>query len=528
MLRWMKPLPRAFIAASLATAALAVTVIASIRPLSAAAPDVPRTRPDIVVIVTDDQRWDTLGGMPIVQRELMDRGVTFTNAFASNPLCCPSRASILTGNYSHSTGVYRQRPPFGAFPWFRDDSTLATWLDAAGYHTGLFGKYIDAYQHDAMIGYVPPGWDRWVAFVHSSYYDYALSVDGVVESHEDDPATDYSTTVLGDAAASFVRSAPADQPLFVEFAPAAPHDPAMAEPAYERALRDLEPWRPASYDEADVSDKPAYVQRFPRLTSELMSNVDGLRRRQFLTLRSVDAQVGNLLDALEETGRLQDTLIVFTSDNGLLWGEHRWIRKEVPYEEALRVPLVMRYDGWDVAPRADEHLALNIDIAPTVAETAGVEHPPTDGASLVPLIADPGSLWRTDFLIEHMEGRNPVPTYCGVRTETHKYVRYATGEHELYDLTLDPAEMDNVVSDPQQDEVLAGLDQRLDELCEPAPPGMDGGGADEAAMLLLGLSGASGVVAFRATRRRRRPRSERGAEADSAEPAVPRSEARIE
>ena len=528
MLRWVKPLPRALIGASLAVMALAAAVAVSTRSVSADLSDAPRARPNIVLIVTDDQRWDTMRGMPIVQRELMDRGVTFTNAFVSNPLCCPSRASILTGNYSHSTGVYRQRPPFGAFPWFQDDSTLATWLNGAGYHTGLFGKYIDAYQHDALTGYVPPGWDRWVAFVHSSYYDYALSVDGVVESHGDDPATDYSTTVLGDAAASFVRSAPADQPLFVQFAPAAPHDPAMAEPTYERALRDLEPWRPTSYDEADVSDKPEYVQRFPRLTSEQIANVDGLRRRQFLTLRSVDAQVGNLLDALEETGRLQDTLIVFTSDNGLLWGEHRWIRKEVPYEEALRVPLVMRYDGWDVAPRVDDRLALNIDIAPTVAETAGVEHPPTDGASLVTVIDDPGSPWRSDFLIEHMEGRNPVPTYCGVRTETHKYVRYVTGEHELYDLTLDPGEMDNVVSAPEQAQVVAELDERLDELCEPAPPGMDGGGADEAAMLLVGVSGATGVVAFRAARRRRRPKSERAAEPDPVERAAPRSEARIE
>jgi N-acetylglucosamine-6-sulfatase len=504
MLPLVERLPRPLIAVSLAFAALVVSAssFASSGSVSAATSPGEQSHPNVVLIVTDDQRWDTLGAMPIVQRELVERGVTFANAFVSNPLCCPSRASILTGNYSHSTGVYRQLPPFGAFQSFGDSSTLATWLHGAGYHTGLFGKYIDAYQHDALSGYVPPGWDRWVAFVHSGYYDYKLTVDGVTESHGRDPATDYSTTVLGDAAADFVRSAPSDQPVFVEFSPAAPHDPAIAEPRFERTLRDLEPWRPASYDEADISDKPAYMQRLPRLTDQWMSWIDGLRRRQFQTLQSVDVQVGRLLDALEETGRLRNTLIVFTSDNGLLWGEHRWVRKEVPYDEALRVPLVVRYDAADLLPRTDEHLALNIDIAPTVADITGVEYPATEGASLMPLFADRQAPWRTDFLIEHMEGANPIPTYCGVRTQTQKFVRYVTGERELYDLANDPGELDNVASEPKHAEDVARLGQRLDELCVPAPPGMDAGMTGGAAVLLVGLSCALGMYGFRSARTR--------------------------
>ncbi|HEY6566400.1 MAG TPA: sulfatase, partial [Actinomycetota bacterium] len=504
MLARVKRLPRPMIAVSLACATLAVPFVASIGSASALSPAEASSRPNVLLIVTDDQRWDTLDAMPIVQAELMDRGVTFTNAFVSNPLCCPSRASILTGNYSHSTGVYRQAPPFGAFPSFRDASTLATWLHDEGYRTGMFGKYIDAYQHDALTGYVPPGWDRWVAFVHSSYYDYALTVDGTIEEHGSDPATDYSTTVLGDAAASFVRSAPSDQPLFVEFAPAAPHDPAIVEPGFERAFPDLAPWRPPSFDEVDVTDKPAYVQRFPRMTAGSMARLDAFRRRQFQTLQSVDAQVGRLLDALEETGRLQDTLIVFTSDNGLLWGEHRWLKKEVPYDEALRVPLVVRYDAANIEARTDEHLALNIDIAPTIASLAGVEHPATDGSNLGPLLADPAAPWRSDFLIEHMRGSNPVPTYCGVRTETQKLVRYETGEREFYDLSSDPGELDNIASDPERADTLARLEQRLDELCVPAPPGMDEGMTGEAAVLLVGASGVIGLVGFRSARRRRR------------------------
>ena len=288
--------------------------------------------------------------------------------------------------------------------------------------------------------------------------------------------------------------------MFVEFAPAAPHDPAIVEPRFEGTFEDLPPWRPPSFDEADVADKPLSVQRMPRLDPEVRAWIDAFRRRQLQTLLSVDEQVGRLLDALAETGRLNDTLIVFTSDNGLLWGEHRWVKKEVPYDEALRVPFVVRYDDAGIDPRTDQHLVLNIDIAPTVAGAAGVVHPPTDGMSLEPVLEDPAAPWRTDFLIEHMEGFNPVPTYCGVRTQTQKLVRYATGERELYDLTSDPQELDNVVDDPARHDDVVTLQRRLDDLCDPPPPGMDPGAARGAAALLIGLSGAVGVLGFRSSR----------------------------
>ena len=141
--------------------------------------------PDIVLIVTDDQRWDSLWAMPILSERLAGRGVTFPDAFVVNPLCCPSRASILTGNYSHTHLVYRQIPPFGRFEWFHDGSTLATWLHDEGYRTGLFGKYIDGYQHAAVTGYIPPGWDRWVAFVHSAPVDYTLTIDGALHANDE-------------------------------------------------------------------------------------------------------------------------------------------------------------------------------------------------------------------------------------------------------------------------------------------------------------------------------------------------------
>ena len=402
--------------------------------------------PSVLLIVTDDQRWDTLWAMPHVQELIAGKGMTFADSFVVNPLCCPGRSSILTGDYSHTTGVYRETPPFGAFQSFHDGSTIATWLHDDGYTTGLFGKYIDAYQHAALTGYVPPGWDRWAAFVRSRYLDYKLTIDGDITTYGTDPS-DYSTGVLGSLADRFIRETPG--PIFVEYAPAAPHAPAIPEPRFQGAFADLPPWRPPSYDEPDVSDKPSYIRDLPPLGGGARSAVDAFRQDQYRTLLSVDRQVELLIDALRDTGRLSDTLIVFTSDNGMSWGEHRWVKKEVPYEESIRVPLVVRYDPLTAAgaPATSSALALNIDIAPTIADVAGVPVS-TDGRSLLPLLGGGGTAgWRTRFLIEHMEGTNPVPTYCAVRTDRYLFSRYATGEQELYDLRADPFELANVANE---------------------------------------------------------------------------------
>lgn len=436
----------------------------------ATAHQAPASAPSILLIVTDDQRWDTLWAMPYVRRLITDEGTSFDNAFVVNPLCCPSRSSILTGDYSHTTGVYRETPPFGAFPSFRDGSTIATWLRSSGYSTALFGKYIDGYQHAALTGYVPPGWDRWVAFVRSRYQDYKLTVDGAIRSYGSTPA-DYSTNVLGGFADRFIRQT--SGPIFVEFAPAAPHAPAIPESRFARSFASLPPWRPPSFDERDVSDKPSYIRDTAPLDAEARSAVDRFRLDQYRTLLSVDEQVHVLIDALRDTGRLHNTLIIFTSDNGLSWGEHRWVKKEVPYEESIRVPLAVRYDPMTAtgAPQRSAALALNIDIAPTIADVAGVPAS-TDGRSLLPLLRDPASAdWRRRFLIEHMEGTNPVPTYCAVRTQRYLFARYVTGEQELYDLQVDPYEMTNVASSSPGS--ASDLLHQLDALCVPTPPGYD-------------------------------------------------------
>ena len=433
----------------------------------AAAQDEPADRPSILLIVTDDQRWDTLWAMPEVQRSLVDPGINFSESFTTSSLCCPSRASILTGEYPHTTGVYRQGLPYGGFPSFKDSTTIATELHDAGYATGFFGKYLDSYQHDALTGYVPPGWDRWVAFVHSQFYDYGLTVDGTVHRRGFEPE-DYSTDVLAAHTEGFIRNT--EGPVFALFAPAAPHAPATPAPADEEGFGDLPVWRPPSFDEADRSDKPRHMQAIHPIGPERTEGLEVLRRNQYRSLQAVDRAVDRLLGALEDTGRLDDALVIFTSDNGLLWGEHRWLKKEVPYEEAIRVPLVVRADAIvGEGSRTDDHLVANIDLAPTIAEVAGVELPGAEGESLVPLLTGTAERWRSAFLIEHMRGTNPIPTYCAVRTERYLFASYDTGERELYDLNADPYELRNLSGKER------GLEGRLDtilrSLCDPPPPG---------------------------------------------------------
>jgi N-acetylglucosamine-6-sulfatase len=481
-------------------AVAALVVVGCLAPAHAALAQEPSAdRPSILLIVTDDQRWDTLWAMPEVRRSLVGAGVTFTNAFTTSPLCCPSRASILTGAYPHTTGVYTQGLPLGGSKAFDDSTTIATELDDAGYTTGYFGKYLDAYQSDAVGGYVPPGWDRWVTFVRAGYFGYGLTVDGRVHRRGSAP-DDYSTDVLAAEAEAFVRSSAG--PVFAVFAPAAPHVPAIPAPSDRSSFSDLEPWRPPSFVEPDRSDKPRHVRAFPAFTRARIAEIDALRRNQYRSLQAVDRAVGRLVDAFAGTGRLDDGVVVFTSDNGLAWGEHGWTKKEVPYEEAIRVPLVIRA-GETVRPRSEPRLVANIDLAPTIADVAGVELPGADGRSLVPLLRDEPVRWRTALLIEHVEGTNPIPTYCAVRTDRYLYARYATGERELYDLEADPAQLDDLaggrpVLEPR-------LEATLRRLCDPPPPGLLPSPGPLVTALALALTLGAGA-ALRAVLSRKAPR----------------------
>ena len=441
---------------------------------TAGSPSGRSTLPNIVVILTDDERWDSLWALRSVQQDLVQHGVTFNNAMVVNSMCCPSRATILTGNYSHTTGVYGNGGKYGGFKSFDDSSTVAVWLRNAGYQTALLGKYLNRYDEI----YTPPGWDEWDAFENAqgggAFYNYHLNQDGTLVWYGSD-GTDYSTDVLAGKADAWIRGANPDAPLFLDLALYAGHTPYTPGPNYVHAFRHLPPYRPPNYNEADVSDKPAWVQALPTMTQDKQRHTDNQRKDQYRTLLSADDAVARVIAALSDTGRLSNTLVMFMSDNGIAQGEHRWTNKKVAYEESIRIPMVIRYDPYTYsAPRSDDHLVLNMDLAATFAELAGLNPPVTEGTSLVPLIQSPDPpSWRSDFLIEYRKDgpRDEVPTFCAVRDEGYLYVSYqVSGEEELYDLALDPYELDNKVTDPSYMGVLDELRRREAELCQPPPP----------------------------------------------------------
>jgi arylsulfatase A-like enzyme len=318
-----------------------------------------------------------------------------------------------------------------------------------------------------------------VAFVESAplYYNYSLTVDGTSFPYFGKRPSDYSTDVLAQRAVAFIHNT--HGPLFLEFAPFAPHGYPVPAPRDRRTLPDFVPSRPKNFDEADVSDKPSWVRRLPRLTPERVEAIGTNEKRADQTLGAVDDAVGKILDALTDTGRLHHTMVVFASDNGFAFGEHRWTNKLSPYEESIRVPIVIRDDSV-TGPRRDGHLVLNIDLAPTFADVAGVTPPsPVDGKSLRPLLNRSG--WsRGDFLVEHEWSgafHPDIPSYCSVRNRDFDYTLYQdhghppTWEEELYSLRRDPFELHNLVEKPGYAKVVQVMRTRLQELCDPPPPG---------------------------------------------------------
>jgi N-acetylglucosamine-6-sulfatase len=442
-------------------------VSGSNRPAPVITPNRARTRPNIILIVTDDQRWNTLWAMPNVRRDLVAHGVTFTNSFVTTSLCCPSRASILTGQYSRHTGVYNDAGRHGGAPAFTDTSTLATWLHGAGYQTALVGKYLNDY--NLMPHHEPPGWSEWDAIASPSpairSYDYKLNENGHIVRYGSAPG-DYADTVLGKIALRFVTTA--QSPFFLEFCPIAPHTPAIPAPRDLERFRNFPlPDRP-SFNEADVSDKPwSGMPQFPSLTDT--SRMQGYWDHALASLQQVDRSIGEFVNALRDDGQLGNTVSLFTSDNGLLLGEHRMrVVKIWPYEESIRVPLVVA--GADVTDpgRRNADFALNIDLAPTVAQLAGVRpRLPQDGRSLVPLLEDQHPRWRRSFVVEYLGPGGARSLYVapfeGIRTVRYLYVQYGqrhlslggppapypNGSRELYDLRTDPYELNNLAALPQ-------------------------------------------------------------------------------
>ena len=424
--------------------------------------------PNVVLILTDDQRSGTLWTMPNVAQEITAQGVTFSNYFDPDSECCPARASILSGQYAHTNGVYRNNPPNGGFASFRDATTIATRLHTAGYRTALIGKYLNGYTSGR---YIPPGWDRWYAFTSPGYYSWKISDQGTIKSE-----TTYSTDTLTDQAISFINSTPRGRPLFLDLAIFAPHGEGKRKPPVPRKDDDgkydgIAPSRPPSFNEADVSDKPPFIQSVPLWDSRQIASDDLFRQKQLESLISVDRDVDILMTALSDAGRLANTIVVFASDNGYLWGEHRWRGKNVTYEESIRLPLIIRYDPLTqaVAGSTNSSLVVNIDLTRTFADLAGASTDGMEGLSLVPLLGQRPTPWRDAFVLEHLA--QSAPTYCGARDEQFAYTQYQDGFEELYDLDADPYELQNVASDASYATDLDHMRTLAHTLCSPVPPG---------------------------------------------------------
>ncbi|HEX3130268.1 MAG TPA: sulfatase-like hydrolase/transferase [Thermoanaerobaculia bacterium] len=425
-------------------------------------------QPNLVIILTDDQdlMLGSLDFMPRTRALIADQGITFENHFVPLSLCCPSRSTILTGLHVHNHRVLTNFPPDGGFERFdqlkHEDRTLAVALHDAGYRTALFGKYLNGYPNGEALTYVPPGWDEWASPVKGSpyaAYRYTLNENGRLVVHGS-KAEDYMTDVLAAKAVSFVRKS-GNQPFFLYLATYAPHRPSTPAKRHAGLFPGLQAPRTPSFNEPDVRDKPARIRALKRLDASRIAAIDALYRKQMQSLQAVDEAVAALVEALRDTGRLDNTCVVFTSDNGFHMGQHRLEPgKYTPYEPDVHVPLLVR--GPNV-PRGllVDALTLSVDFAPTFAELAGATLPAQpDGRSLVPFLkGTPPASWRQAILLEQFavppappkgsDLQEPgddasYPSHRGIRTATYKYVQYGTGEKEVYDLRKDPDERLNL------------------------------------------------------------------------------------
>jgi arylsulfatase A-like enzyme len=490
-------------------------------------------RPNIVFILTDDLDASTYdpATFPALHDLMTTKGLTFTKYYVDDSLCCPSRASILRGQYVHNTDVRNNAPPTGGFERFhaegRERSTIATWLHARGYRTGLFGKYLNGYPNTVSPRYVPPGWDTWVSPSGGNpyaEYQYELNQDGRLVEYGRQPA-DYLVDVLSEQATRFIASS-SGRPFFAYIAPYVPHQPATPAPRYLSSFPGVTAPQPPSFDRVASPGSPAYLRDRPPLSAVVKDYINVLYRRRLQDMLGVDDLVRNVVQTLRRTGQLDNTYIFLSSDNGFHLGQHRLPPgKQTPFEEDIHVPLVVRGPG--VRQGTTSAMAMNIDLAPTFAALAGARATsPVDGRSLVPLFHAAGAppVWRQNVLVEHyghvdvpLPGRAPtttdqpdryaatspvaprdpdndegfnraatgarprparlplrslnafgvaVPEYYAVRTSRYLYVEYVDGERQLFDTRVDPFELNNLTGD-QWAGLTRDLSQRLHalELC---------------------------------------------------------------
>jgi arylsulfatase A-like enzyme len=417
--------------------------------------------------------------------------LTIRDFLINTPLCCPSRACILRGQYTHNHGVYSNTAPSGGFGRFYalqdETSTLATWLQQAGYRTALIGKYLNGYPFPEDREYIPPGWTEWDSPVKGTpYKEFGFTLNQNGQQTDYRSRDDYLTDVLARQADDFLRRAASDpQPFFLFLAPYAPHGPAVPAPRHAEAFPGLLAPRTGSFDEADVSDKPYSIASNPLLSQEQLDRIDELYRLRVQSMQAVDEMIAGLFATLQETGQLEDTYIIFTSDNGYHLGQHRLpAGKGTPYEEDILVPFIVRGPGVPAGQTLAGYPAGNVDIAPTIAELAGVVPPVfVDGRSMAPLLGtQPPADWRKGYLIEYygsdpeayapadsliasknpdqlleppdldqLDDLTPAPKFLALRTSQYLYAEYEGGFRELYDLGQDPDELTNIASSADPD-----------------------------------------------------------------------------
>jgi N-acetylglucosamine-6-sulfatase len=459
-------------------------------------------KPNVLMLMTDDldmSVWETalaLGYLPHIKAEMVDKGTTFTNTFAALATCCPSRTTFLTGQYPHNHGVYRNSGKHGGFEAFvNDQSTVATWMKAAGYRTGLIGKYLNEYgttEKDQGGAYIPPGWDTWKAIYKVSQFDYRFSNQGVTESrgHAD---ADYQTDVIRDFALEFLRDTDR-RPFFLTLTPTAPHYESTDEdgggvirPAPRHAdtpdLPTIPPESLNSFNEVDMGDKPVYMRS--SALADPVAQRQGFNSR-LAAMRAVDDLFGAVVDQLRRDGREARTALVFTSDNGFQYGTHRRVGKSDLYEEAIHLPMIIRSPG-QASPRVVGGWVMNTDWAPTIAAlAAAVPDISTDGRSLIPKVSGAGVDGRRTVLVERPNDGALVPLYPAfamVRSKDPALTRDVSGsvtlvyaqiydtngqltDEEFYDLSIDPGQTHSLHASikPYRRAQMKALAARLDAL----------------------------------------------------------------
>ncbi len=448
-----------------AIAAITVLLLAVLGSCAAHAPAQVGPQPNFVVVMADDLTVGEMGAMPQVRRRIGGEGVSFDRFYDSFPLCCPSRTTFLTGQYSHNHGVFGNGTPIGGYYALRKRDTLGVWLQAAGYHTIHVGKFLNRYGTKDPTE-VPPGWDEWDAALQTTsdrYFDYGLNENGVLH-HFGRAGGDYKTDVESRLAIDAIhrRAAlgPGGQPFLLFLGAVAPHLPATPARRDRRRFAHLRLPRGAAFNERDVSDKPSFIRRLPRLSRTDVERITASYRDRAATLAALDRSVGQVLDELDSDGLGSNTYVIFVSDNGFFFGQHRLPKgKYLPYEPSSKLPLLMRGPGIPAGGRSGE-LVGNIDLAPTILGLAGASSSVAeDGRSLLPYAQDPGLRSSRPILFEANSADDPsigIP-YTGIKTERYVYIEYRNGEKELYDLQRDPRELQSRDADPRY----AGIQESL-------------------------------------------------------------------